>query len=283
MGIDGSIDLVYDKTYAVGVKYSSESEKWNTIQENPETKKEINVNAQIEVSIIALPNISWLCINLIDAEATATLGLRGQATIYSDSKDSSTKDENTYYAGEEVLERVKECDKENKMGYCIDEKLYFKLEAELITDASIAGKIARLFSDDFKLYCGTGEINLYSIHFEDGKKVSECTRGKDDKEDDEDGIKTDSENFMLKNYKEVLPEGTCTRIDITGLPATLKELNDMGGIEVYSEDESVAVVYMTGDTTIEVEAVSPGTTNIKIRSGNHRFEQDCSITVNESQ
>ena len=125
-----------------------------------------------------------------------------------------------------------------------------------------------------------------SWHFEENGHVDKCTRGNEEK------VQTTSDDTIeLSTYKVIMPDGTCTTVELSKLPASCKDfLNTTNAVTVESLNEDVVKArYVKKGKYIILEANGSGSTEIIIKAKKgilwwkETINQSVSVTVNETQ
>ena len=121
---------------------------------------------------------------------------------------------------------------------------------------------------------------------EENGHVDKCTRGNEEK------VQTTSDDTIeLSTYKVIMPNGTCTTVELSKLPASCKDfLNTTNAVTVESLNEDVVKArYVKKGKYIILEANGSGSTEIIIKAKKgilwwkETINQSVSVTVNETQ
>ncbi len=281
--IDGSINITITTNCSRGIKV--DNNKVTPIKDKS-TTKEYNFNVNLEVGIHFDASLKW-------GRRKATPLVDASLVFYGDafcSADIYVMDE----AGEACVQRIanspiseteiKEDGKDTKLEWCFD--ISFKLSYEIsgLSKNSRAGQIIRLFDKDFKLSTGKKQIgNTVSWHWEDGNRVTECSRNH--KVEEQAPILDGDASIVFETYTLTVPDNICAILDVSvninGITDIAELMKDTatGGVRVYSTDNTIADVSITANGYIMIDCKKPGATTVVMETNNKRHKQTCSVIV----
>lgn len=296
---DGSVSFGVATDYKVGTSIKKLS-RWNyqaePIREVKQTK-ECKMNVNVDMGLHLVPTVDFFGTELADADVGMELRVDAKAKIVAE--DGKTID---LYATEEDL---KECD--GSLQSCVNISLLATIKAEAFTGGSAVAKVLKLIGSEGLSWKRT--VWGISLHWEDGNYVDACTRtaGGNDavKVEKDDGICVDT-------YKVVLAPNEMTKVSITSLPMSDKDIYGKGGLTAVKEVERAAlrmlcpilsekllsgitakstnqkvatVQFNERDKVMYITGVGVGSAQIKItvRDGNRElYTQEVSVTINPS-
>ncbi len=156
---------------------------------------------------------------------------------------------------------------------CADISAYKTIDIKLNSPDTLAGRnglSTTIVLADEKNGALIPELNG---HYENGHKVAKCTRGERIKPKDT-GPVVESDQIRIDSYSLIADPGQTKKIKVTALPKgyTVKDL------VVTSLDPSVASAKGTS-----VTAVGEGSTIIRIRTKDNKYEISCSILVRHKE
>lgn len=243
----------------------------------PELSK-AEVKANITAGVNPKPAISFWRWKLIDADVKAGVDLYTTASLYE--KDDQLVAGDVVATGEDM-------EAQSQYQYCLDAALYGSFSGHLLTKDSVVGKIVigwGLKTPSFKKH-----PYITGFHYEDGKFVEECTRGKVTRSAGAEKDEINSEQAIyLESYKESLPMGTCVMVLVTSMPMNDQGIKKVGGVTVSSGNEDVVTAtYIESRKAIVLSSVGVGSTEVTIRVPTKRgskdyIEQQISVTVVEN-
>ena len=272
--VDGTLSINIKTDYTKGIKIVNGSCQ---LINKEETKKtvEANLNAELALNLrIGLKFISKKSKSWLDATFTVGIGLEMNSKVMIYDEGSTTTGEVKYGPlPEHMLQSLKE---NFEIDFCFSARLYGFYQVSALSEKCRIGKVLRMLDEDFSLATEKNKTVLQTWHFDDGKKVDACTKTYPAEEEHvtatEDGV------IQLSDYKLVIPELCCGIVWVTVQPADGESLEDMGGLKVYVEDTSVATASIS-DGVICVTSVGVGSTHLIIETGNKRYSQKCSVTI----
>ena len=276
--MDGTIDITVTNVYGRG--FQIKNNKVTKIADKDTTfTNEINLNAEAGVHFdfslrwVRKKGTPWA-----DLDIEVGLGINCMSKVFVlDEKHKECSSINNGFISNDELVVIKQ---NADIDFCFNTKLYAYYNISGLNDDTKIGKVIRWFDEDFKLATGDN-WTIKQWHFEDGKKVSDCTRKYDGIEDAE--VKDAAEDtFELDEYKVVIYEYQCGLVRIIGYPVDEKDIEKMGGITLRVKDKNVATAHLDGNNII-VEAVGEGSTQLTIETKNKRFSQECSITITKNE
>ncbi len=275
--MDGSISVqvTSENCYALTVKNGKPVVNDKSTQ--PELSK-AEVKANITAGVNPKPAISFWRWKLIDADVKAGADLYTTASLYE--KDDQLVAGDVVATGEDM-------EAQSQYQYCLDAALYGSFSGHLLTKDSVVGKIVigwGLKTPSFKKH-----PYITGFHYEDGKFVEECTRGKVTRSAGAEKDEINSEQAIyLESYKESLPMGTCVMVLVTSMPMNDQGIKKVGGVTVSSGNEDVVTAtYIESRKAIVLSSVGVGSTEVTIRVPTKRgskdyIEQQISVTVVEN-
>lgn len=278
---DASIALSFDTSVSVeaetgSLRYSPDN-NGNDKSTQPELSK-AEVKANITAGVNPKPAISFWRWKLIDADVKAGVDLYTTASLYE--KDDQLVAGDVVATGEDM-------EAQSQYQYCLDAALYGSFSGHLLTKDSVVGKIVigwGLKTPSFKKH-----PYITGFHYEDGKFVEECTRGKVTRSAGAEKDEINSEQAIyLESYKESLPMGTCVMVLVTSMPMNDQGIKKVGGVTVSSGNEDVVTAtYIESRKAIVLSSVGVGSTEVTIRVPTKRgskdyIEQQISVTVVEN-
>lgn len=256
-GVDGEITLEYKCKNWVNVNYSGNGFSYAVKQYDVKETLEAKVTLTAEASLVARVKIIGLNI----ANANVTTGIVAIAETKVDLLDDSVPE-------------------------CVDILIYVPLRWGINQEGCLITTINSKWKYSQTIWDSTNSEFKWHYHFENGERVEECTRNKNDEveasEVDEDGNPFEEYKYFdfeviefdlieLKNYNLYLNPGESTKIEFSSIPSGLTE-SDM---EFSSSDKSVCTVDGKGNVT----GVGPGSTTVNIVSSDGMYEMSVTITV----
>ncbi len=278
--MDGSLEVTVeqDHSYACSIKKGGKV-AINNNSSKPrlaEAEMQINISAGLEVR----PSISFWSKKIVDAKATAGLGLHTTAGIYAKETNEALA-ENVYATKAELAEDPTE------YMYCIHTVVTFDVSGYLLTKDSVIGKFVIE-----KLGCKSPGIDkswaIKTIHFEDGSFVDECTRGKNEKGEEVEAVNSEGKIY-LSSYKENLTVGAEIAIGITSMPIKDEKILPFDGMSVVTGNPNVATATVQqSNKSLNIIAVGDGSTEITIKvkkkkDSKEYYTQTISVTVRDGQ
>ncbi len=280
--IDGSISITITTDCSRGIQVKNN--KVTTIKDKS-TSKELNVNINVELGVNFQASLKWgrrKSKALVDATLSFYCDIFCTADVFvlDDAGENCIQQlKNTFLTDLELKEDAKD----TKLEWCFNISRQYSFEISGLSKNSRAGQIIRLFDKDFNL--STGKIPLgdsRSWHWEDGSRVSECTR---DHEIDEDTAVIDGDSsIVFETYALTVPDNICAILDVSvninGITDMAELMKDTasGGVRVYSTDPSIAEVSIVNGY-IMIDCKKPGATTVVMETNNKRHKQTCSVLV----
>ena len=282
IGVDGTLTWesnVNDGGFVLRAKDRNIS--FSTIK--GEKEKELNAVLNLQATLGADVQVYILgIVKVIDYDIGVVFELNFELAVYTE----TTAKEEDAAANSQKLNTSGEF-QENDM-VCID--LGFKIYPKgTLNDCAI-----KLVNEKLKLGLNlnfNSKNNPWismSWHFEENGLVDKCTRGGEK----EGKVQTTSDDTIeLNTYKVIMPNGTCTTVELSKLPASCKDfLNTTNAVTVESLNEDVVKArYVKKGKYIILEANGSGSTEIIIKAKKgilwwkETINQSVSVTVNETQ
>lgn len=275
--VDGTMSINISTDYSRGFKIVDGTYQQLKVKKTT-TEVELNVNVEIAINLtVGLKFISKKSKSWLDATFTMGLGwdITSKVMVY-DEGSLTTGDIIYGQVPEHLLESIKE---NYDIDFCYSRRFYWFYEISALSENCRIGKVLRMIDKDFEVSTGKIDDTIRTRHYDNGVLVDECTLLYGEEEhvtSTEDGI------IELSDYKLVIPELCCGIVWITTNPADGESLENMGGLNVYVEDTGVATAHINGET-ICITAVGVGSTHLIVETGNKRYSQKCSITIERNE
>ena len=293
ISLSGKIELVVTTNNVKGIQLKSDKIRYIKDQ-----KEDVDLSAQGKAEATAYIGLSFrvLWFNLIGFGVEGGIGCKVTATAHISDTVSHTALDMTTFDGVSASILESTISKYNGQLYnhdelgqihlkcdtCLDIVAYFILKLTLDNDCvlskfSLKNDLEIIIKDD-----KNAQIESSCGHWEDGKKVSECTRKyqevkEEESTDDTTGTSKSEEMFYkgelihIDTYFISLLAGETYQIRIDDLPKGY-ELSD---IEYISANPKVATVSSSGLIT----AVSGGSIEVKIKTKDNKYSTSCSVYV----
>ena len=257
--LDGS--LRFEVEYQNGFEFEVKNKNISFHSLKQEKKKELEVRANIDVSLNVCPEIDLFGANLIDATLKLGFNIEAMASLYHEESGTFTDE---FCATEDDLKDLSISNSGFK--YCIGVSCMLYVQAIAFDTPNKARSLAKVICDLLgKSNPKTEKKSLWdtSFHYEDGHFVDECTRGKDKKAET-----NDSGEIALESYNEVVQPNETVLVSIDSFPTQkgLFRKNTVEYVFVKSKDESVATAtYDRTNRRICITGKGVGSTEIYIR------------------
>lgn len=287
VSVSGKVTLTITTQNGKGIDYQNGSFRFinDKEQENKlEASGRLECSLGIGFDVCAAGN--W--VRIVGAEVKFTIGAKADLTAYltdshgglidsldigegsADVLDSAGKDFDgaTYQdkdAGEVTL----------KFESCADITTYWKIDFKINNDTLIGKAV----TDKCHAEWGgenDGRIDALCFHFEDGKRVSSCTRKHGEKSTtaaEENKTTVDEKTYLLAidTYNVTISSGQKKKINISNVPDDY----DMSKIVFESSNKKVATVDSNGNVT----GVSDGIADITVKTSDGKHSVKCTVIV----
>lgn len=292
--VSGEIQLVVTTTNSKGIEYKNGNLRF--IKEE-HRDVDLELKAKLEFTLYIGVSIRALGINLFGVGIEGGIGAQGKIIIHLVDTDNVEVDSmslnGNYTVIDETLADI------NGLSYeedsktvtvhpelCFDIEAYWILRFTVDTDSAIykladgmkaSGGIK--FSEKIEIFGkDNAKIKELCRHWEDGKKVDECTRKYGKKKDSETTLSTSNspqsgEILDISEYYKNLFVNDTFAVNVTELPKGY-EMND---VNFESSNIKIATVDQDG----LVKALSVGTTSIIVTTKDKKFSVQCSVAVDE--
>lgn len=292
ISVSGKIELVVTTNNTKGIELKNGSVRFIK-----DETKDVDLTAQAKAEFTLYLGVSFRAVgfNIVGMGIEGGIGVSVTATVHIADSEKHLLDEFSLSDGNgQVLDEVE--NELNGISYthdelgqinilcetCLDIKTYGILKFTIDSDCVIADLIKISLSHDF-INAKNGSIKSLCFHFEDGSRVSQCTRNFKDIEESTDesttgedssgdsGVIKRSNRLDIDSYFTSIDIGETYKITIVELPEGYSESD----VVYVSESPEIATVDGSGN----VRGVSGGTTMIVLKTSDGKHTANCSINV----
>ncbi len=266
INLDGSIEITLNKTNGFEVDLTKTNGKLTTSYSNINTtrKKEVDLKANIDISLNVCPEIDIFGVNIVDGTVAIGININAEAVFYDKSSNEFSE---SFSVSDKIMNDVVNAKGNSGLQYCINLKLSLYIKLTAFDTPAKTRSCVKVILDGLgikelskKFIILTGES-----HLEDGKIVDKCSRNEEEKE--QEIMVNGTNEIVLTTYKENVRPGEFVAVKLTSLPKISNISNDELSklVHVKSKNEKIATANYDSDSKIiTIEGASAGSTEVEV-------------------
>ncbi len=266
LSISGGVEIVVTTARKYGITIDKHGVR-SVEKENQD--KDLNFHAKVEATAYIGPALCVGGTNIISFGAEFGLGAEYKLTLHVVDKETNLQLYHENF-GVDLSENLSVSDS-LKCEACHDINVYFILKLTVDTDSFLARALKISWSKEV-FGKDNASIKALSGHFEDGKKVKECTREYDGKEKTtEEETEVSSDSIELSAFSMTINEGDKNKIQVEAVPSGYKSS------ELIYESDDTDVVTVSANGT--VNGKKSGTARVSVYTKDKKYKAAISVTV----